>query len=65
VEPAELNILKIILQSGLVVKAVLLSLIAASIYSWAIILKKKKMVKEVNHNNMDFMQLYNSTTALG
>jgi len=64
VESTDLDILKIIWHAGIVVKLVLLSLIIASIYSWAIILKKKKMVKDIVHNNLDFMDLYNSTTAL-
>jgi len=60
----ELDILKIIWSSGLVVKLVLLSLLVASVISWAIILKKKKMISDVNRHNLDFMDLYNSTDSL-
>ena len=47
VEGAKLDILSIIWHSGFVVKFVLGLLIAGSVYSWAIILKKKKLFSEI------------------
>ena len=53
-EGAKLDILNIIWHSGFVVKVVLGLLIAASVYSWAIILKKKKLfaLAPLWHNNI-------------
>jgi biopolymer transport protein TolQ len=64
VQTAELDILQIILESGFVVKAVLLSLIIASIVSWAIILKKKKAMSLMNEVNRDFMDVYHASSSL-
>lgn len=61
---ANLDILKIILQSGFVVKIVLGLLIMASVFSWAIILKKKKLFKEVEENNEKFYEIYRSSESL-
>lgn len=60
----EINLIKIILESGLVVKAVLLLLIVASIFSWTIIFKKKKKYGEVKKNNDDFIDLYKNASSL-
>ena len=57
-EGAKLDILNIIWHSGFVVKIVLGLLIAASVYSWAIILKKKKLFAEVDENNKRFYEIY-------
>lgn len=61
---ANLDILKIVLQSGIVVKIVLGLLIACSVFSWAIILKKKKLFKEVEENNERFYEIYKSSDNL-
>ena len=45
-EGSELNILKILLESGWVVKFVLLLLVLSSVVSWAIIFLKRSMFKE-------------------
>lgn len=55
---ARLDMVEIMLQSGLVVKFVLLLLIASSVVSWAIILKKRKLYKEAQANNAQFLELY-------
>ncbi|CBW27512.1 TolQ protein [Halobacteriovorax marinus SJ] len=60
----ELDIVQIMLDSGLVVKTVLLSLILASVVSWAIILKKKKLIKELEENSRDFLEVYKNSTSL-
>ena len=54
----ELSIIKIMWHSGLVVKLVLAVLLFASILSWAIILRKRKMLKALNENNHLFMEAY-------
>jgi biopolymer transport protein TolQ len=64
VQTEHLDILKIILQSGVVVKIVLLLLIGCSIFSWAVILKKKKLFKEVALNNDKFMEIYKGSNSL-
>lgn len=61
---ANLDILKIIYQSGFVVKIVLSLLIIASVFSWAIILKKRKLFKEVEVNNSKFYEIYQSSDSL-
>lgn len=59
-----LDILKIILQSGFVVKIVLGLLIACSVFSWAIILKKRKLFREVEENNERFYEIYKTSENL-
>lgn len=61
---ANLDIFKIILQSGFVVKIVLTLLIMASIFSWAIIFKKRKLFKEVEKNNEKFYEMYRTSENL-
>ncbi len=60
----ELDIFKIILDSGIVVKLVMLSLIIFSVISWAIILKKKKTFKQLLQNNDNFLRLYRESSSL-
>jgi len=64
VQSAELDILQIILESGFVVKAVLISLIIASVVSWAIVFKKKKVLANMSEANRDFMDVYGSSNSL-
>jgi biopolymer transport protein TolQ len=59
-----LDILQIIWQSGIVVKLVLLMLILSSVVSWAIIVKKKKLVAELQGNNKKFLEVYNTSENL-
>ena len=47
----DLDILKILLDSGLVVKVVLLILIGCSLYSWGVILKKRGEISSVSASN--------------
>jgi biopolymer transport protein TolQ len=60
----ELDILKIIWESGIVVKFVLLLLIVASLLSWAIVFKKRSAIKELKENNQDFLDVYRSSQSL-
>lgn len=63
-QPANMDMLKIILQSGFVVKFVLGLLIACSVVSWAIILKKRRLFKEVEINNERFHEIYRTSESL-
>jgi biopolymer transport protein TolQ len=58
----ELNIIEIILQSGIVVKLVLLTLILASFVSWAIIFTKLKLFKNINMLNQKFINYFQKTS---
>jgi len=64
VHSGNLDILKIILQSGLIVKIVLSLLIISSIFSWAIIAKKRKLFREVIENNKRFYEIYKTSENL-
>ena len=59
-----LDIFKMILQSGLVVKIVLTLLVMSSVISWAIILKKRKLFNEVEENNERFYEIYRGSENL-
>ncbi len=61
---AKLDMISIMWNSGIVVKIVLGLLVAASVYSWAIILKKGKLFKEVEAENQRFIEIYNTTDNL-
>jgi biopolymer transport protein TolQ len=60
----ELDILNIILESGLVVKAVLLLLIFASIVSWAIVFYKKNHFRVLKNNDENFLELFNQSSDM-
>lgn len=59
-----MDIFKILLDSGPVVKMVLVLLVVASVLSWAIILKKKKTLSKIKKNNNDFLEIYNNSGNL-
>lgn len=59
-----LDIFKIILQSGFVVKIVLLTLLVASVFSWAIILKKQKQIKALFIADEQFLKIYHQSKTL-
>ena len=61
---SNLDIFKIILQSGFVVKIVLSLLIACSVFSWAIILKKRRLFIAVEVNNEKFFDIYKNSENL-
>ncbi len=63
-EGAKLDILNIIWHSGFVVKIVLGLLIASSVYSWAIILKKRKLFSEIHESNQRFYEVYQNSENL-
>lgn len=59
-----LDIFQILLESGVVVKFVLLLLILCSVFSWAIILQKKKAFSEVVKSNDGFLKFFKESTNL-
>lgn len=59
-----INVFKLILEAGIVVKLVLLILIGSSIYSWAIILKKRKSLKEIQFHGDHFLSVFKEGHAL-
>ena len=63
-EPAQLDILAIILESGLVVKGVLILLILASVFSWAIVFIKRKILSELETQNESFIEIYEGSKDL-
>ncbi len=60
----EMNILAIILESGFVVKGVLISLIIASIISWAVVLKKSKSESSLQNGDKKFLEIFNSSKSM-
>lgn len=60
----ELDILSIILDSGLVVKGVLISLIVASVISWAVVLRKSRSETALSNGDDSFLQLFNSSQSM-
>jgi len=60
----EMNILLILWNSGVVVKIVLALLIFASVLSWAIIFQKKKIIKQVEEDNSNFLEYFKNSGNL-
>ena len=50
----DFSIFKLFLRADIIVKSVILILIAASIFSWAIILEKYKLFKKINKSSEEF-----------
>ena len=51
---ADFSIINLFLRADIIVKAVIVILIAASIYSWAIIIEKYRLFKKINKSSEDF-----------
>lgn len=60
----ELDIVKIILESGIVVKIVLLLLVLASVLSWAIVLMKKSLINQIESANSQFLEMFRQSRTL-
>ena len=60
----EMDIVKIMLDSGWVVKGVLLLLVLSSVMSWAIVLMKKKVLDQTETLNEQFLQMFRSASNL-
>lgn len=59
----QMDILKILMESGLVVKLVLLLLLFCSIASWTIILKKHKFLNDMLDANAEFLLSFRSSSS--
>lgn len=64
VTPQQLDILKIIMQSGLIVKGVLLLLLISSVLSWGVVFYKMFQFKKIEKDNSKFMDKYSNCTNL-
>jgi len=51
---ADFSILKLFIRADIIVKSVIIILIVASIYSWAIIIEKYKLFKKINKSSEEF-----------
>ncbi|MFZ8933185.1 MAG: MotA/TolQ/ExbB proton channel family protein [Bacteriovoracaceae bacterium] len=55
---AQMDYLHILMNSDIIVQAILLLLIFLSVLSWAIIFKKRKSINEINKQNDEFLKVY-------
>ena len=55
---ADFSILNLFLRADIIVKLVILMLIGASIYSWAIIFEKFRMFKKINLSTLEFEEKF-------
>ena len=55
---ADFSILNLFLRADVIVKIVMILLIAASIYSWAIIFEKFRMFKKINQSTLEFEEKF-------
>ena len=54
----DFSLMSLFLRADIVVKSVIVLLIAASIYSWAIIIEKFKMFKKINQSTVEFEERF-------
>ena len=54
----DFSLMSLFLRADFVVKSVIIILIAASIYSWAIIIEKFKMFKKLNQSSIEFEEKF-------
>ena len=54
----DFSLMSLFLRADFVVKSVIIILIAASIYSWAIIIEKFKMFKKINQSTVEFEEKF-------
>ena len=54
----DFSLMSLFLRADIVVKSVIVLLIAASIYSWAIIIEKFKMFKKINQSTIEFEEKF-------
>ena len=61
---ADFSILNLFIRADIIVKSVIIILIAASIYSWAIIIEKYRLFKKINKSSEEFEnKLWKSRSA--
>ena len=63
-EGSEINILQIILSSGIVVKLVLILLLVMSVVSWAVIFLKRRSMNNLKKYNAEFESFYKGSDNL-
>ena len=54
----DFSIIKLFLRADVIVKSVIILLIAASVFSWAIIFEKYKLFKKINKSSEDFEEKF-------
>ena len=54
----DFSIIQLFLRADIIVKSVIILLIAASIYSWAIIFEKYKLFKKINKSSEEFEEKF-------
>ena len=54
----DFSIFKLFLRADIIVKSVIIILIAASVYSWAIIIEKYKLFKKINKSSEEFEEKF-------
>ena len=54
----DFSLMSLFLRADIVVKSVIIMLIAASIYSWAIIIEKFKLFKKINQSTVEFEEKF-------
>ena len=54
----DFSLMSLFIRADIVVKSVIIILIAASIYSWAIIIEKLKMFKKINQTTIEFEEKF-------
>tara|TARA_B100002051_G_scaffold230832_1_gene228577 strand:+ start:1888 stop:2562 length:675 start_codon:yes stop_codon:yes gene_type:complete len=55
---ADFSIINLFIRADIIVKAVIVMLIAASIYSWAIIFEKYRLFKKINQTTLEFEEKF-------
>ena len=55
---ADFSIINLFIRADLIVKLVIIMLIAASIYSWAIIFEKFRLFKKINQSTIEFEEKF-------
>ena len=55
---ADFSIINLFIRADIIVKLVIIMLIAASIYSWAIIFEKYRLFKKINQSTIDFEEKF-------
>ena len=54
----DFSLISLFIRADIIVKSVIIILIAASIYSWAIIIEKLKMFKKINQSTIEFEEKF-------
>ena len=54
----DFSIVQLFLRADIIVKSVIIILIAASVYSWAIIFDKYKLFKKINKTSYEFEEKF-------